>query len=97
MFQIASSRDPPPIPDHLSPQAKDFLLMCFNRVARDRAFGSMVRLRLLLKGSLTELYVNDLLMQCYSLPAAADGRLGVLGSAAFSHLRAWTVRRPAER
>jgi hypothetical protein len=68
-----------------------------NRVARDRAFGSMVRLRLLLKGSLTELYVNDLLMQCYSLPAAADGRLGVLGSAAFSHLRAWTVRRPAER
>jgi hypothetical protein len=31
MFQIASSKDPPPIPEHLSPQAKDFLLMCFNR------------------------------------------------------------------
>ncbi|KAI8476309.1 MAG: kinase-like domain-containing protein [Monoraphidium minutum] len=37
MFQIASSKDPPPIPEHLSPQAKDFLLMCFNRIARDRA------------------------------------------------------------
>jgi serine/threonine protein kinase len=33
MFQIASSKDPPPIPEHLSPQAKDFLLMCFNRCA----------------------------------------------------------------
>jgi serine/threonine protein kinase len=31
MFQIASSRDPPPIPEHLSAQAKDFLLMCFSR------------------------------------------------------------------
>jgi hypothetical protein len=36
MFQIASSKDPPPIPEHLSPQAKDFLLMCFNRRARWR-------------------------------------------------------------
>lgn len=46
MFQIASSKDPPPIPDHLSPQAKDFLLMCFNRcglarrsLPRGRSFG----------------------------------------------------------
>lgn len=31
MFQIASSKDPPPLPDNLSPEAKDFLLLCFNR------------------------------------------------------------------
>lgn len=31
MFQIASSKDPPPIPEHLSREAKDFLLLCFNR------------------------------------------------------------------
>lgn len=31
MFQIASSKDPPPIPDNISPEAKDFLLLCFNR------------------------------------------------------------------
>ncbi len=65
-----------------------------NRVARDRAFGGMVRLRLLLKGSLTELYLNDLLMQCYSLPAAGDGRVGLLDAQAFSHVRAWDVPRP---
>lgn len=31
MFQIASSKDPPPLPEHLSREAKDFLLLCFNR------------------------------------------------------------------
>lgn len=31
MFQIASSKDPPPLPEHLSVEAKDFLLLCFNR------------------------------------------------------------------
>eukprot|EP00775_Hariotina_reticulata_P009871 gene9871-10029_t len=33
MFQIASSKDPPPLPEHLSREAKDFLLLCFNSVA----------------------------------------------------------------
>lgn len=31
MFHIASSKDPPKLPDHLSPEAKDFLMLCFNR------------------------------------------------------------------
>lgn len=31
MFHIASSKGPPPIPDSLSPEGKDFLLLCFNR------------------------------------------------------------------
>jgi serine/threonine protein kinase len=31
MFQIASSKDPPPLPQHLSREAQDFLLLCFNR------------------------------------------------------------------
>ena len=34
MFQIASSKDPPPLPEHLSREAKDFLLLCFNRCVR---------------------------------------------------------------
>lgn len=37
MFQIASSKSPPPIPDSLSPEAKDFLALCFNRVPKERA------------------------------------------------------------
>lgn len=36
MFHIASSKDPPPIPDHLSPEAQDFLRLCFNRVPTER-------------------------------------------------------------
>lgn len=31
MFHIASSKDPPKLPDNLSPEAKDFLMLCFNR------------------------------------------------------------------
>lgn len=34
MFHIASSKDPPKLPDHLSPEAKDFLMLCFNRSVR---------------------------------------------------------------
>eukprot|EP00884_Botryococcus_braunii_P019516 jgi/Botrbrau1/6248/Bobra.0129s0003.2 len=36
LFHIASSKGPPPIPEHLSPEAKDFLLLCFNRVPKER-------------------------------------------------------------
>lgn len=31
LFKIATSKDPPPIPDCLSPECKDFLLLCFHR------------------------------------------------------------------
>ena len=36
MFHIASTKDPPPLPEHLSAEAKDFLLLCFNRVPKER-------------------------------------------------------------
>jgi len=36
MMRIASSTDPPAIPEILSPAGKDFLLLCFNRVAKQR-------------------------------------------------------------
>ncbi|PNH11142.1 Mitogen-activated protein kinase kinase kinase ANP1 [Tetrabaena socialis] len=36
MYHIASTRDLPAMPDTLSPQAKDFLALCFNRVPRER-------------------------------------------------------------
>ncbi|KAK9804778.1 hypothetical protein WJX72_004880 [[Myrmecia] bisecta] len=36
LFHIASSKGPPPIPEALSPECKDFLLLCFNRVPKDR-------------------------------------------------------------
>lgn len=35
LFKIATSKDPPPIPDTLSPECKDFLLLCFHRYNGD--------------------------------------------------------------
>ena len=37
MFHIASSKDPPPLPEGLSAQARDFLMRCFQRAPRERA------------------------------------------------------------
>ena len=36
LFHIASAKGPPPLPGGLSPEALDFLLLCFNRVPKDR-------------------------------------------------------------
>jgi serine/threonine protein kinase len=36
MFHIASTKEPPTLPDVLSPEARDFLLLCFNRVPKER-------------------------------------------------------------
>ena len=33
LFHIASSKGPPPIPEDISPECRDFLLLCFNRSA----------------------------------------------------------------
>lgn len=63
-----------------------------NRIDREWAFGGTARFRLLVKGSLLEFYLDDLLMQCYSLPRRAAGRIGVFGGGSapvVSALRAW--------
>jgi len=36
LFHIASAKGPPPLPPGLSPEALDFMLLCFNRVPKDR-------------------------------------------------------------
>lgn len=41
-------------------------------------FGPTVRLRLVLQHVLTELYLDDVLMECASLPAPATGRIGLV-------------------
>jgi len=59
---------------------------------RDWSFGSTARFRLLLKGSLCEFYLDDLLMQVYSLPQEATGHIGILHGGdptAITALKAW--------
>ena len=48
------------------------------RVDRQAKFGSPARWRLVLEGFLVELYLDDYLIQCFSLPAPASGRIGLL-------------------
>ena len=51
--------------------------------------------RLLLRGSLLEFYINDLLARAYSLPERSySGRLGLIvaeADARFEDLRAWSM------
>jgi hypothetical protein len=48
---------------------------CEERVDRQVSFGRAPRFRLLLRGTMLEFYLDDLLIQCYMLANAADGRL----------------------
>ena len=62
------------------------------RVDRKMAFGTPAAFRLLLRDSLLEFYLDDILIECFSLPAVATGRIGLIGgrgSDAISDLRAW--------
>jgi hypothetical protein len=45
-------------------------------------------------GSLSELYLDDILIPCYSLPQSTSGLPGLLGGAnagAFAALSAWAI------
>lgn len=55
------------------------------------------RFRLLIRHSLAELYLDDVLMNVMSLPRDADGRIGFLnGGAGMSDLKVWTMTLPDE-
>ena len=59
-------------------------------VDRELTFRNEAHFRLIRKGQLTEFYLNDYLMQCYSLPARGTGRIYVIGPADnLRQLKAW--------
>jgi hypothetical protein len=61
-------------------------------VDREKTFDSPARWRLLLDGRLAELYLDDILIEAFSLPSEATGRIGLIdgGDAnAVSDLNAW--------
>ena len=60
------------------------------KVDRQMDFGHTVAFRLVLKVSLLEFYLNDVLIECYSLPAVADGRIGLVGQV--TDLKAWQLK-----
>jgi hypothetical protein len=62
-------------------------------VDREMDFGRTPAFRLVLKKCLLEFYLNDIMIDCYSLPAAATGRIGLLGD--LFDLKAWCCNKPA--
>jgi hypothetical protein len=62
------------------------------KVDREMSFGQTARFRLLVKHSLIEFYLNDILIECYSLPQDATGRIGLIGGVeSFGQLHAWSA------
>ena len=62
------------------------------RTNRDARIGYPTHFRLLLKQSLLEFYLDDLLMHCHSLPQNATGRIGIFHDSnqhIVSSLKAW--------
>jgi len=67
---------------------------CEKRVDREMDFGKQPSFRLLLKHSLLEFYLNDVLIECYSLPGQATGRVGLIPGGkkgAVRILKAWQL------
>ncbi|MDQ1328294.1 MAG: hypothetical protein QG641_1579 [Candidatus Poribacteria bacterium] len=58
-------------------------------VDRDMTFGKSAKFRLLLKHSLLEFYLDDILIECFSLPAKSTGRIGLIKGADIRNLQAW--------
>jgi hypothetical protein len=62
------------------------------RVDREVSFGSSARWRLVLEGCLAELYLDDILIECFSLPVGSTGRIGLIEGGeldAIRDLRKW--------
>jgi len=58
-------------------------------IDRDLVLAGQARFRLLLRGSLLEFYLEDILIQVYSLPRRAAGRIGVLPGVNTASVRGW--------
>jgi len=58
-------------------------------VDREMSFGKSASFRLILKHSLLEFYLDDIMMECFSLPAKATGRIGLIQGIDIKNLQAW--------
>ncbi|NQU22555.1 MAG: hypothetical protein HQ567_14855 [Candidatus Nealsonbacteria bacterium] len=65
-------------------------LKVHHRANRLISLDKSVRLRLMLKDSLFEFYLNDVLMDCFRMPSMSNGKLGV--SADLEDVKVWEAR-----
>lgn len=70
-------------------QADGSGFMAEKTVDREMALGKPAKFRLLLKHSLLEFYLDDVLIECFSLPQDSTGRIGLIGGDGVRGLKAW--------
>jgi hypothetical protein len=61
-------------------------------VDRETPFGAPARFRLIVKGPLIEVYMDDFLIECHTLPSPASGRIGLIRGGqgnSIRHVKAW--------
>ena len=81
----------------IQPDGSGFTADPQQQVDRELPDKLRVRFRLLLRRDLLELYFDDVLMNVYSLPKPASGRIGFLNNAGgIGELKAWTMSLPEE-
>ena len=64
---------------------------------RQLAFSRPAKFRLMVQQALLEFYLDDILIECFSLPKSATGRIGLMcrgDAASIANLCAWRARRP---
>jgi hypothetical protein len=65
-----------------------------HRIDREWRYGATVGFRLLVRESLIEFYLDDLLIQCYSLPQRSTGKIGLIRGGRGDAIGDLTVMRP---
>jgi hypothetical protein len=79
----------------IEPDGSGFTADVQQQVDRELPTKSPVRFRLLVRRDLLELYFDNVLMNVFSLPKPASGRIGFLSNATgISDLRTWTMTLP---
>ena len=81
----------------IHPDGSGFTIDPLQRIDRDLPAKHEVPFRLLLRHGMVELYFDDILMNVYSLPKSASGRIGFMNNgAAITGLKAWSMTLPDE-
>lgn len=67
----------------------DTTFSCEERIDRELVFGSRAEFRLLLNRTMLEFYLEDILIQCYTMERSTDGRISCKNT---SNVRLWQWR-----
>ncbi|MEJ7678177.1 MAG: hypothetical protein WKG06_10015 [Segetibacter sp.] len=72
--------------------SKEFIIN--DTINREMKFSAQPHFKLFLKQSLIEFYIDDVLIQCYTLPAKSTGKIGIVSRfKQIKNFTGWNVKR----